>query len=140
MQSSRLSMQCAVRSLSFHALSSAKTFKPGNPKRLFWHMKRKGFDLEATHITSAICGLFLICFAWGCRTFYKQHSSPECIGFFNGFQIEAFEVSHEIANFLVQCDGLYGDSDHLVSSSFLAICGLWQFADIEWISEIVFAN
>ena len=45
-------------------------------ERLFWHMKRKGFDLEATHITSskkldklfAIVSLaFLVCFAWGCR-------------------------------------------------------------------------
>ena len=45
-------------------------------ERLFWHMKRKGFDLEATHMTSAkkldklfavVSLAFLICFAWGCR-------------------------------------------------------------------------
>lgn len=56
-------------------------------ERLFWHMKRKGFDLEATHITSAkkldklfaiVSLAFLICFAWGCRIrFYKQHSSQQ---------------------------------------------------------------
>ena len=45
-------------------------------ERLFWHMKRKGFDLEATHITSAkkldklfaiVSLAFLVCFAWGSR-------------------------------------------------------------------------
>ena len=49
-------------------------------------MKRKGFDLEATHNLSekldklfAIVSLaFLICFAWGCRIrFYKQYSSQQ---------------------------------------------------------------
>lgn len=53
-------------------------------ERLFWHMKRKGFDLEATHMTSAkkldklfavVSLAFLICFAWGCR---MRSSNQQC--------------------------------------------------------------
>lgn len=50
-------------------------------ERLFWHMKRKGFDLEATHITSAkkldklfavVSLAFLISFAWGCHVHFAK--------------------------------------------------------------------
>lgn len=45
-------------------------------ERLFWHLKQKGFDLEATHMTSApkldklfalLAIAFLVSFAWGCQ-------------------------------------------------------------------------
>ena len=54
-------------------------------ERLFWHLKQKGFDLEATHMTSApkldklfavLALAFLVSFAWGChiRHFKRQRS------------------------------------------------------------------
>lgn len=55
-------------------------------ERLFWHLKQKGFDLEATHMTSApkldklfalLAIAFLVSFAWGCqiRKSQKQESA-----------------------------------------------------------------
>ena len=54
-------------------------------ERLFWHLKRKGFDREATHMTSApkldklfavLALAFLVSFAWGCQIRHskQQHS------------------------------------------------------------------
>jgi len=56
-------------------------------ERLFWHMKKKGFDLETTHMTSAtkldklfaaVTLAFLISFAWGCHLRHtKQQNSKQ---------------------------------------------------------------
>lgn len=56
-------------------------------ERLFWHLKKKGFDLEATHMSSkkkldklfAVLALaFLVSFAWGCRIRHcKQQTSKQ---------------------------------------------------------------
>lgn len=68
-----------------HALKTYR--KRWGIERLFWHMKRKGFDLEATHITSAkkldklfaiVSLAFLIAFAWGSRIRHsKQQTSKQ---------------------------------------------------------------
>ncbi len=56
-------------------------------ERLFWHLKQKGFDLEATHMTSApkldklfavLALAFLVSFAWGCQIRHlKQQQSKQ---------------------------------------------------------------
>ena len=56
-------------------------------ERLFWHLKKKGFYLEATHMTSApkldklfaVLALgFLVSFAWGCQICHlKQQRSQQ---------------------------------------------------------------
>lgn len=56
-------------------------------ERLFWHLKKKGFDLEATHMIAApkldklfavLAIAFLVSFAWGCQIRHlKQQNSRQ---------------------------------------------------------------
>ena len=51
-------------------------------ERLFWYLKKKGFDLEATHIRditkldklfAVVTLAFIISFAWGCHLQKQTH-------------------------------------------------------------------
>lgn len=55
-------------------------------ERLFWHLKKKGFDLEATHMSSAtkldklfavLALAFLVSFAWGCHIRHSEQQTSK---------------------------------------------------------------
>ena len=55
-------------------------------ERLFWHLKQKGFNLEATHMTAApkldklfavLAIAFLVSFGWGCQVRHLKQQNSE---------------------------------------------------------------
>ena len=108
-------------------------------ERLFWHLKKKGFDLEATHMTCAkkldklfAVLAFLHCqTAWGCQLRCPSKSEPskvcekslfmlglktcfECSS--NYTQTAHFKGSEPVTISLILNDGFSGNNRRLFSS------------------------